>query len=417
MAADLRLVADAAEGDPDELPAEGPGDALAERGLADAGRADEHQHGAGPAAADDLQAAGGSPAADGQVLHDAVLHVVQPVMIGVENLARGGDVGVVLGRGLPRDLEHGVEPGADPARLRALVAGALQAADLAHRRLPDLVRQLRLLDAGAVVVRTVRLALAQLLANGRELLTQQELALRLLHAVPHVVPDLLGDVHLREVRSRPADEQLETRDQIWCLQDLALLLRGEVRRPAGGIGQHGWVRHLLHRVDDLPRVALLQGGDHQRLVLGREGARTLRDRLVVDQLGLHPEGGAGTGHAGADARAPAGSQHRGGGAAGHPPDLLDGGHDAVRGVAVGKPRRDQQFAERFAGAGGIARGRTVTGRNPRGVDGGLCGFVQLDRNDHAGEHDRVGEGQHRQGTGIGHESHPSKDPLGRIECI
>ena len=47
VATDLGLVAHAAEGDADELAAEGAGDRLAERRLADAGRADEGEDGAG----------------------------------------------------------------------------------------------------------------------------------------------------------------------------------------------------------------------------------------------------------------------------------------------------------------------------------------------------------------------------------
>ena len=62
MAADLGLVADAAEGDADELAAERARDRLAERGLADAGRADQREHRAGAAAADDLEAALGATA-------------------------------------------------------------------------------------------------------------------------------------------------------------------------------------------------------------------------------------------------------------------------------------------------------------------------------------------------------------------
>ncbi len=76
MTADLGLVAHAAEGDPDELAAERPGDGLAERGLADAGRTDQHHHGSGAAAADHLQATLGPAAADGQVLDNAVLDVI-----------------------------------------------------------------------------------------------------------------------------------------------------------------------------------------------------------------------------------------------------------------------------------------------------------------------------------------------------
>ena len=60
VAPDLGLVADAAEGDADELPAEGAGDGLAERGLADPRRSDQQDHGAAAAAADDLEAALGA---------------------------------------------------------------------------------------------------------------------------------------------------------------------------------------------------------------------------------------------------------------------------------------------------------------------------------------------------------------------
>ena len=97
VAADLGLVADAAEGDADELAAQRARDGLAERGLADAGRPDEQDHGAGAAAADDLQAALGAAGADGEVLHDPVLDLVEAVVVGVEHLAGGGDVGRVLG--------------------------------------------------------------------------------------------------------------------------------------------------------------------------------------------------------------------------------------------------------------------------------------------------------------------------------
>jgi hypothetical protein len=47
VAADLRLVAYAADRDSDELPPEGARDRLPERGLPDTGRADEEQDRAG----------------------------------------------------------------------------------------------------------------------------------------------------------------------------------------------------------------------------------------------------------------------------------------------------------------------------------------------------------------------------------
>ena len=92
-------------------------------------------------------------------------------------------------------------------RLGALVAGALELADLAQRRLADVVGQVGGLDPGAVVVGAVGLALAELLADRGELLAQQELALALLHALADVLADLVGDLDLGEVLPGPLDQR------------------------------------------------------------------------------------------------------------------------------------------------------------------------------------------------------------------
>ena len=83
MAADLGLVAHAAERHADELAAEGAGDRLAERRLADAGRPDERQDHAGALVLDLALAA---ELADGQVLEDARLDVLHAGVVGLENL-------------------------------------------------------------------------------------------------------------------------------------------------------------------------------------------------------------------------------------------------------------------------------------------------------------------------------------------
>src|SRR5207248_930170 len=150
--ADLRLVPHAAERNPDELAVHGPRDRLAERRLADAGRADQGEHGTGAPAADDPEATVAAPLAHRQVLDDPVLHVLQPGVVLVEDHPRAGDVVGVLGPLVPRDVEDGVEPGPDPADFRRLVRGPLELVDLAHRGLVDLLRQGGVLDTLAVVV-------------------------------------------------------------------------------------------------------------------------------------------------------------------------------------------------------------------------------------------------------------------------
>ena len=185
-------------------------------------------------------------------------------------------------------LEHGVEPGPDPGRLRALVAGALELVDLAPQRLAHGVGDLGGLDAAAVVVGPVGLALTELLADGGELLTQQELALALLHALADVLTDLVGELDLGEVLPRPADQGLEPRLHVRGLEQLALAVHREVRRVAGRVGDHGGVGHLVDGVDDLPGLAPLEHGDDQPLVLLGELAGAIGD-LVVHRLGLDPQ--------------------------------------------------------------------------------------------------------------------------------
>ncbi len=127
-------------------------DRLAERGLADAGRADQREHGAAAPAADHAETAVGAPLAHGEVLDDALLHVVEAGVVGVEDRPGAGDVVGVLGALVPRQsrtVSSQVRiqpPSGDWSR------GPLQLVDLLERGLADLLRQVGGLDAGPVVV-------------------------------------------------------------------------------------------------------------------------------------------------------------------------------------------------------------------------------------------------------------------------
>ena len=228
VAADLGLVADAAERDADEPPAHRPGDRLAEAGLADSGRPDERDdravaastvaHSAGVRARRDgswsgfvvpigpVEASFAAELARGEELDDAVLDVVEAVVVGVEHAAGGVEVELVVAAVAPRQLEHAVEPGADPGvlgRLRCSSARTDRApwrsavpARPRVRRSPS--RRARNSSDDVVVV------LAQLLADRGELLAQQELALLLVHALADVVADRLGDLQLGEMAAAQA---------------------------------------------------------------------------------------------------------------------------------------------------------------------------------------------------------------------
>src|SRR5262249_22163779 len=92
MAADLGLVADAAEGLADELPPERLRDRTAERGLARSRWSDEAQ---------DRRTRVLLEPAHHQVLEDALLDLVEAVVILVEHGARVAEIEVVLGLDRP----------------------------------------------------------------------------------------------------------------------------------------------------------------------------------------------------------------------------------------------------------------------------------------------------------------------------
>ena len=122
MPADLGLVAHAAHADALELAAHRLGDRLAQARLAHAGRADEAQ---------DRPVQVGLELAHGQVLEDAVLDLLEVVVVAVEDLARVRDVEVVLARDVPGQGDDPVEVGADD---RVLGAGRLQFARAGRAR-------------------------------------------------------------------------------------------------------------------------------------------------------------------------------------------------------------------------------------------------------------------------------------------
>ena len=172
VAADLRLVADAADRDPLELPAQRTGDRATEAGLADTWRPDE---------AEDRSRRLRVQLADGQVLEDPVLDLLEVIVVLVEDLASVADVEVVLGFLRPGEIDEPLEVGADHPVLGGDRRQLLEPAELPFGGLLRLLRQAGLLDplAELVDLGLLLVALAELLLDRLELLAQEVLALAL----------------------------------------------------------------------------------------------------------------------------------------------------------------------------------------------------------------------------------------------
>src|SRR5262245_32283487 len=100
MTADFRLVADAAERQPDELAVHGTRNRLGERSLTDAGRAGEGE---------DRRLRLLDQRANGKELQDPVLDLVEPVMVFVEHRFRMLEIAVLAGFLVPGNGNQPIE--------------------------------------------------------------------------------------------------------------------------------------------------------------------------------------------------------------------------------------------------------------------------------------------------------------------
>ena len=187
MAADLGLVAHAAERRASELASQRARDRAAERRLADAGRADE---------AEDRTLRRRRELAYREELENAVLHLLEIVVVRVEDVARGLQVEPIFGLFRPRQVDDPLDVGPDQVAVRRVLgqggeplqlALGLRARDLRQVRGLELLAQLlRLADA--------RVLLADLALDVAQALAQQALAMLRIHLL---VAGRLGERALR----------------------------------------------------------------------------------------------------------------------------------------------------------------------------------------------------------------------------
>ena len=195
--------------------------------------------------------------ADGEVLDDARLHVGQAVVVGVEHLLGRREVDRVVGAHAPRQLEDAIQPRADPALLGRLGAGPLEPVDLLGDERAHAVGRFERLQLGAVLADGVVVALAELLADRRQLLAQEELALLLVDAFGDVVADGLGDLQLGEVVARPGQHQVDALGDVDGGQDLAPAVLGEIGPRHDPVGERAGLEARAQQLGQAPRAAQL----------------------------------------------------------------------------------------------------------------------------------------------------------------
>src|SRR5213082_3099872 len=137
MAANLGLIADTAERQAHKFASERPRDRAPQRRLAGTRRSYE---------AKDWTLAVILEFAHREELEDALLNLDEVVVIFVEDLARVGDIEIVLGRNAPGQADQPIEIRPNNSVLRRLGRNHLEAIQLLVGRLARLLGHLRLFD-------------------------------------------------------------------------------------------------------------------------------------------------------------------------------------------------------------------------------------------------------------------------------
>jgi hypothetical protein len=244
-----------------------------ERGLAHPGRADEAQDGA-------LQVLLQRP--HRQVLHDAVLHLLQVVVVLVQDLLGQDHVQLVLGLLCPGKVDQPVQVGAGDRVLGGLGRHLPQPVQLLLGDLARFLRHARALDLLAQFVQLSPVVLlAELLLDGLHLLAQIELALGLPHLVRHLRLDAAADLLQLHLAGDDLHQLLDAILDVVPLQEADLLLHGDVEHGGGQVGQAAGIAGA--------------GGQHHVAQVVGDGGRDLHQALeLVDEgldqrLQLHPQ--------------------------------------------------------------------------------------------------------------------------------
>ena len=221
------------------------------------------------------------------MVENAVLHLVEAEVVGVEHPARVRDVERVVGALGPGEPEQPVEVVARDRRLGGERGGAPQLAHLAQRAGAHRLGKPLRLDRALEVRRVVAVLVPELLVDRLELLLQVELALALHERPAHVFLDLPLQPEELDLR---AEELAELRPELGEGRHLEQALPH--LGPHREVGRHGErlprlvvgaLHHRDHLVGDAPveRDVLLE----EREDAAHHGLRLRAGRRVAERGG------------------------------------------------------------------------------------------------------------------------------------
>jgi hypothetical protein len=266
VAPDLGLVSDAADRDAHELAPERAGNRLPERGLADSWRPDE---------AEDRPREILLELRDGEMLDDPLLHLLEVVVVLVEDLARLVEVEVVLGRFPPGNGDDPFQIGADDAVLGGGGRQLRQAVELATRLLLDFLGEVGLFDLRPQLghLGLLLVAFAELVLDGLQLLAEEVLPLGVLHLRLHLGLDLRAELEHLELAVEDHSQLAQARLDVGNLEELLLLLGLEPHRGRDEIGERAGVLGIRRRELQLVRQIGDEGDDPRKEGLDVAGER------------------------------------------------------------------------------------------------------------------------------------------------
>ena len=174
-------------------------------------------------------------------------------MVLFENLFGAEQVEVLFAAVVPRQLGDGLEVGADHLRLHRLATHPGEAAELAIDLAPGFGGELHLVELQAQLGQLVgRLALAELVLDGLELLAEEDLALAIADLLLDPALDLLLGFEDVESALDVGEDQAQALLGDHGLEDVLALLAGEVEVAGDEIREPPRLRDALdHLLDGL----------------------------------------------------------------------------------------------------------------------------------------------------------------------